>query len=533
MTPPPPQPAGRGYDVIVAGGGHNGLVCACYLARAGLRVLVVEARADVGGCCSTVPVPALDARVNVCTDHTLVHTTGVVEDLDLGAYGLRWLAVDPVQVALGWNGEMPWMQFRDPARTLQALACTHPSEVDGYRRYLRAAMPAAELVAELAAIVPTPPRVARRLLERRGRGAAVLLAWQRRSAADVLGSFFTAPLLRATSAATGPVLWGVPPDLPGTGLGALGYAMRHLAGVARPAGGSGALAQALRGCLLAAGGEVRCNTPVVEILVDGRRARGVRTRAGEVLEAPVVVAATDPRQVLLRWLTHPPAAASHVVARWQSHPPRDGYQSKLDAVAATRPRYPALDPVLARLGVDDPLVATTVITPDLAGLTAAHAIAARGHVARQPMILASVPAALDPGLRPSGTDGEVLSLEVLFTPYQLRGGWSATAEPERWLSAYSTLVQPEWLGGVRRWQAITPPALERDFGLERGYAPSYAGGPLAALLGRDRELTRYRTPVDGLYLTGAGTYPGAGVSGAPGRNTAAVVLAAADRPARP
>lgn len=532
---PPLRPFHQGHDVIVVGGGHNGLVCACYLARARLRVLVVEAANDVGGCCATVPAAALGAgvRVNVCTDHIMVHTTGIVEELELPRYGLRWLPVDPVQVALGWHGETPWIQFRDQARTLDALDCTHPEDVDGYRRYLHVAMPAAELVAELASIVPSPGNVARRLLERRGRGLSVLLAWQRRSAAEVLRGFFGKGLLRATAAATGPALWGLPPNASHTGLGALGYAMRHLAGVARPAGGSGALAHALRACLLATGrGEVRCDTTVAEVLVDGERVRGVRTRGGEILEAPIVVAAADPRRVLLGWLTRPPASAARLVARWQARPRHDGYQSKLDVVAATRPRYRALDPWCDTLGADDPLVATMVITPDLSGLVAAHRAAAGGQVAEQPLILANVPAALDPAMRPAGSDGQMVSLEVLFTPYQLRDGWRTTLEPERWLSAYGRLVDPGWHAGVRRWQAMTPPDLEHKLNLARGYAPSFAGGPLGALLGRGPELTRYRTPIEGLFLTGAGTYPGASVSGAPGRNTAAVVLATIERDRR-
>jgi phytoene dehydrogenase-like protein len=108
----------------------------------------------------------------------------------------------------------------------------------------------------------------------------------------------------------------------------------------------------------------------------------------------------------------------------------------------------------------------------------------------------------------------------------LTGGWRDTAEPERWLEAFATLVEPGFLDGVRRFRLVGPEDYERDFSMPAGYAPSFAGGPLAALLGRDRELTRYATPVAGLYLTGSGTFPGAGVSGAPGRNTARVILKA-------
>ena len=125
-------------------------------------------------------------------------------------------------------------------------------------------------------------------------------------------------------------------------------------------------------------------------------------------------------------------------------------------------------------------------------------------------------------LPPGG--GHLLSLETLFTPYRLAGGWEGSGEPERWLRAYASLLEPGFLDGVRRWRVVGPEDYERDFSMPAGYAPSFAGGPLAAFVGRDRELTRYETPVRGLYLTGSGTFPGAGVSGAPGRNTAGVVL---------
>jgi phytoene dehydrogenase-like protein len=118
----------------------------------------------------------------------------------------------------------------------------------------------------------------------------------------------------------------------------------------------------------------------------------------------------------------------------------------------------------------------------------------------------------------------VFSLEVLRTPYGLRGGWAGSAEPQRWLDGFASLVAPGFADGIRRWRVVTPEDYERDFSMDCGYAPSFGGGPLAALVGRDRELTRYETPVGGLFLTGAGTFPGAGVWGASGRNAAAVVL---------
>ena len=139
-------------------------------------------------------------------------------------------------------------------------------------------------------------------------------------------------------------------------------------------------------------------------------------------------------------------------------------------------------------------------------------------------MLLNVPSVLDRSMRPAG-GGHIFSLEVLFTPYELVGGWSGSGEPRRWLESYAALVPPGFLDGVQQWRAMTPDRYEPEFSMPHGYAQSFSGGPLAALLGQDPELSRYRTPIGGLYLTGAATFPGAGVWGASGRNTAEVVLA--------
>ena len=143
-------------------------------------------------------------------------------------------------------------------------------------------------------------------------------------------------------------------------------------------------------------------------------------------------------------------------------------------------------------------------------------------------MMANLPDLCDPSLGPVG-GGHLLSLEVLFTPYALRGGWHSAPEPRRWLDTLASHTTATAGLAVRRWRAMTPEDYETELGLVRGHAPSFPGGPLAAIVGRDRPLARYGTSLQGLYLTGAGTFPGAGVWGASGRNTASAVLAAPRR----
>ncbi len=508
-------------DVIVVGGGHNGLICAAYLARAGIDTLLIEARPDVGGCASTVS--DLGARFNICNcDHTMIRSMPIIDELDLAAHGLRYLEPDVAAVNLFHDDAEPWLFFHEIERMLDSLNTSYPSQVAGYRRYLEDAMPVARLVLALAQTRPSTARLAARVVGRRGQGAARLLDWSRRSLDEVMAQYFDDWHLIAPTIAAGPTVWGLRPSTPGTGLAAVGYASRHLIRSGRPEGGSGALTEATRASFEAAGGTVRCDARVEGLVVRDGRVEAVRLSDGSEVNSRVVVAACDPQRVFVDWIDDPPPAAKRLVGRWQARPTDDGYQSKIDAVINGVPRFRAagiLEDHHPGVNLGEP---TAVICPSPQALASAHDGREQGWVADEPSILTNLPSVLDPTMV-TAEGHHVLSIEVLYTPYALKGGWPGSAEPERWLDLWSRFMEPGARESVVSWRTMTPDRYEAEFSMHRGHTPSYAGPPLAALMGRNRELTRYRSPIAGLYLSGAGTFPGAGVFGAAGRNTADVV----------
>ncbi len=221
----------------------------------------------------------------------------------------------------------------------------------------------------------------------------------------------------------------------------------------------------------------------------------------------------SPRHVPgLAWLKNPPTQAKPLVDRWRAIPHDDGYESKIDAIVDRAPT----------LLTGQPLGATTVIAPSLAEIHRGYSMMARGQVLKQPAMFVNSPSALDATLAPDGR--HVFSLEVLYTPYAIAGGWTDSIEPRRWLDQVATVLAPGFVDSLVDWRAMTPDRYEREFHLPHGHATSFAGGPLAALRNKHPELTRYETPIKGLYLTGAATFPGAGVWGASGRNAAIRIL---------
>ena len=509
------------FDAIVIGGGHNGLVCAAYLAKAGQKVLVVEARGEVGGTASSETYSGI--TVNICNcDHLTFRTTGVMDDLNLARHGLKYLDVDPTQMATSWHDRRIWPHFRDVNRTLEVVERFFKQDVDGYRAYLRDALPIAEMIIDAASQPPTRRSLVGKVIKRRGKGVTTMLRWSKLSAAQVLQKYFKSESLIGPALVTGPTVWGVSPHTPGTGLGALTYALRHSSKVGRPVGGSGMVPLSLRRSIESNDGVVMTSTRVSQILCEGPRVRGVALANGTEIFADCVVSACNPHDTFLKWLKNPPSSAKQVIDRWRATPHYEGYESKIDARVTKLPRYRDLDSKLFDdLGVD-PLTATLVVAPTTQDLHRGFEMISRGEILDQPAMLVNLPSVLDASMT-NATD-HVFSLEALFTPYSFKGGWTSNAEPSRWLERFSHLVEPGFIDSIADWRCVTPAHYESDFFLPKGHATSFAGGPLAALLNSQPELTRYRTPIKGLFLTGAATFPGAGVWGASGKNAALTIL---------
>ncbi len=503
------------FDAVVIGGGHNGLVTGAYLAQAGMRTLIVEARVQVGGTAGSEAFAGATANICNC-DHLTFRTTPVMEELGLADHGLSYLDVEPAQHNMTWRSAADgqgWSTHRDLDATLDEVGRVAPSDVAGYASYAKAAMPAVRMILDAAASPPTARSLVSTAVRKRLAGSRTLLRWPQRSAADVLRSYFDTELIRGPGAVTGPMVWGVSPELNGTGLGALALAMRHVATVGRPVGGSGEVPRALLAAFESFGGQLLTGVKVVEIRCSDELVNGVRLSDGTEIAAPIVVSACNPHDTFLKWLKSPPASARDLISRWSNIAHSDGYESKLDVVLNAAPRL---------RNTDRDLGPTTVVAPSLDEIHRGFELMGAGAVHERPGLLVNAPTLMDDTMAPSGR--HVLSIEALYTPYALRGGWANSGEPRRWLEAFAQLCEPGLLESIVDWRAVTPDRYESDFHLPAGHATSFAGGPLAAFRNPNPELTAYETSVSGLYLTGAATFPGAGVWGASGRNCAGVVL---------
>lgn len=513
----------RPIDAIVVGGGHNGLVCASYLARRGRRVLVVEAAARVGGAAVTREF-APGFRVSACAHLLHLMPPALIRELDLAGHGLKLAA-----------GALPTTALAEDSRHLPlgpgseaALAARSPTDAAALADWRSLAQRLSRALHPL--LGSTPPRLgsgewgdAWRLLglgwrvRRLGRrDMRELLRIGGMCVHDLLEERFSEPLLKGALALDAVLGTNFGPRSPGTVMSLL-YRLAASGGaeaLALPQGGLGALSEALAGAARAAGAEIRTGGPVERILVRNDRVCGVRLASGEVIAARTVVSSADPKTTFLALLgaEHLDAGFVRRVSQLRSR----GLAAKLHLALDRVPRFAGLDGEMLR--------GRLLVAPSADYIERAYNHTKYGEWSGAPMLEITVPTLTDPGLAPPGK--HVMSVIVQYAPYAVAGGWESerrafTARIIDTLSAYAPQLREDILAS----ELLTPQDLEREFRMRGGH---WHHAELALdqflMLRPVPGAAQYRTPVPGLFLCGAGCHPGGGVLGLAGRNAARQVI---------
>jgi phytoene dehydrogenase-like protein len=518
-------------DVVIIGGGHNGLVTAFYLARAGLRPLVLERRPQVGGVAATEEIaPGFKCPA-------LLHATGplrpeIARDLRLETHGLQMIASTTRLFAPAPDGRA-LVLHGDPARSAQAIAPLSRRDADRYVEFHETIGRMADALGDL--LTMTPPSLERPSLGdlwallgtgRKVRGLGRkdlyrLLRWGPMAVADLAAEWFETELLRAAIAARGVLGTFLGPWSAGTGTILLlrAAADRHAAGtVAFPRGGMGALTQAMASAARQAGAEIRTGAEVERIAVKSGSVAGVVLAGGEEIAARAVVSNADPKRTILG-LIDPVHLDPDLVQKTRNYR-STGTLAKVNLALSSLPAFTAL----AGNGTAA-LSGRIHIGPEIDSLERAYDDAKYGDFSRQPFLEAMIPSILDPSLAPAGR--HVMSIYAQFAPYRLKNGdWESKREElgdtvVRTLAAYA----PDLPGKILHGQVLTPKDLETRYGLTGGHVEH--GEPALDQLFTMRPLlglARYRGPLRGLYLCGSGTHPGGGLTGAPGANAAREIV---------
>jgi phytoene dehydrogenase-like protein len=519
------------YDVIVIGGGHNGLTTATYLARAGRKVLVLERRHVLGGAAVTEEVfPGF--RFSVCSYVVSLLRPEIIRELDLPRHGLEILPLDGTFTPMP-NGDYLW-RVNDHAKTRREIARHSAVDAEAYDEYGRAMVEMGRFVKPILGMLPPDPMS----LDPRGLKQLwfLLKRFQRlprddqynqiqlmtMSAADFLDQWFETDVLKATMSASGIIGTFLGVRSPGTAYVLLHHYMGEIDGAFRSwglaRGGTGAISNAIAAAARAAGVEIRSATDVARILVRGNRAEGVVLGNGDEIRASLVASSVDPRLTFMRFIDKGqlPDEFLEDVGRYKFR----GSSAKVNLALDALPEFTCLP------GAGAHLRGAISISPSLDYMERAYDDAKYGRFSRRPYMDIVIPSLTDPSVAPPGK--HVMSCFVQYAPYHLAEGTWDDQRDAFGDTVIDTLSEyaPNLKQIIRHRQVVTPLDLEREWGLSEG---NIFQGELTLeqlfFLRPAPGWAQYRTPVKNLYMCGSATHPGGGIMGAPGRNAAMKILA--------
>ncbi len=521
---------GAKYDAIVIGGGHNGLVAAAYLARAGRRVVVLERRERVGGAAVSEEIfPGFTFSVYSYVVSLL--RPEIIRDLDLPRHGLHVLPLESTLTPLP-NGDY-LAQWSDHDQNRRELARHSLRDAEAYDEFGRLMHQMSRAVKPILGILPPDPaslrprdlagmvglgRYFRDLGPERFHTLHRLLTM---SAADYLDEWFETPALKGTKSASGIIGTLLGPRSPGTAYVLLHHYMGELDGVFRAwgfaQGGNGSVSAAIASAARAAGAEIRTGAPVAQVLVANGRATGVALAGGEEIRADLVLSNADPRRTFFDLVgeKHLPGEFVEGIRRFRFR----GASAKVNLALGELPDFTCLP------GRGPHLRGAISISPSVDYLERAYDEAKYGEFSRRPYLDIVIPSMIDPGMAPPGK--HVMSIFAQYAPYDLRGGWTDASREAFGDAVIDTLAEyaPNLKGAILHRQVVTPADIERVVGISEG---NIFHGELSLqqmfFLRPVPEWAKYRTPIAGLWQCGSGTHPGGGVMGAPGRLAARAIL---------
>ena len=520
------------YDAIVIGAGHNGLVCAAYLARAGKRVLVVERSAHIGGAARTEEVfPGY--KFSVFSYVVSLLRPEIIRDLDLARHGLHILPLESTLTPLA-NGDY-LAQWSDHDQNRRELARHSLRDAEAYDEFGKLMHQMARAVKPFLAMVPPDPAslslrdlkgLARLGSSLRGLGAERFHALHKlltMSAADYLDEWFETEALKATKSASGIIGTFQGPRSPGTAYVLLHHYMGEIDGVFRAwgfaKGGNGSVSAAIAAAARELGVEIRTDAPVERVQVKGGRATGVVLESGEEIDANLVVSGADPRRTFMELVgaQHLPGEFVEAMRRFRFR----GSSGKVNLALSALPSFTCLP------GNGPHLRGAVSISPSVEYLERAYDDAKYGEVSKRPYMDIVIPSMIDPSMAPPGR--HVMSIFVQYVPYNVNGGWTDAKRDAFGDTVIDTLCEyaPNLRSAILHRQVITPADIERMVGLTEGNI--FQGELALSQMFFMRPVpgwAKYATPIHGLYQCGSGTHPGGGVMGASGRNAALTILGA-------